>query len=554
MENKNLNKSDTDQTMSDIDELEVQEQRKKRALAALLDENLKKDGHYAALKSEMGYANQEGSETLVPSYSVVHTLRYIGNKAHMKMGSEMPFMKTHIDHKTGRVIIDANNVDFIAQRAPDWTEQPKLTGYLLHDKNRKFSTILSVVSPAWIDDPKHENWGPDERAIKSSIEFIPLDSEGNIGLIRLNNTDAFALDGQHRVMGIRGILDLNDGRLEIRRQDGSATGKEFTKDQFLEDHNSDITKLQNLFEEKMSVEYLPAVIKGETAIEARRRLRSIFATINSYARKVASGEAITLDENDGFAIIARKSGINHRLFAGDKNTVNWKSTTISDRSANITTIQALKDMVTLYIEEAHGEISDSLKPKIKRSVPIRPSDEMLGKVEVIFNSLLDKVYELDVFRRINSGDNIVHVRNFWSKLNVNYEGHLLLRPIGQTILSRAVGKIIKKGKMSLDKIFTKLNQLDTDNGFRQQDHSNLWYKVTFDPFGRGRMITSNQTLAADLLVYLIEGAERIEREELESNVQKLRSNDAGTHWTNFEGEEVPLNDGTNGSKFPLTIR
>ena len=554
MENKNLNKSDTDQTMSDIDELEAHEQRKKRTLATLLDESLKKDGHYAALKSEMGYANQEDSETLVPSYSVVHTLRYIGNKAHMKMGSEMPFMSTHIDHKTGRVIIDEHNVDLIAQRAPDWTRQPSLTAYLLHDKNHKFSTILSVVSPSWIDNPKHENWGPDERAMKSAIEFIPLDSEGNIGLIRLNDTDAYALDGQHRVMGIRGLIDLNEGRLEIRRQDGSATGKEFTKNQFLEDHNTDITALQNIFEEKISVEYIPAVIKGETAIEARRRLRSIFVSINKYARTVAKGEAITLDENDGFAIVSRKAGINHRLFTGNKNPINWKSTTIADRSLYITTAQALKDMVSIYIEEAHGEISDNLKPKIKGAVPIRPSDKTLEKVENIFYSLLDKIYELDVFRRINSGDNIVQVRNFYSKLNINYEGHLLLRPIGQTILFRAIGKIIKKGKMSLEEIFTKLNKLDTEKGFRQQDHSNVWYIVTFDPIGRGRMIVSNQRLAADLLAYLIEGAESDKREELESKVKKLRSNDAGTNWINFDGKEVYINDETNGSKFPLTIR
>ena len=45
----------------------------------------------------------------------------------MKMGSEMPFMRTHIDEKTGRVIIDETNVDLIAQRAPDWTQQKART-------------------------------------------------------------------------------------------------------------------------------------------------------------------------------------------------------------------------------------------------------------------------------------------------------------------------------------------------------------------------------------------------------------------------------------------
>ena len=67
------------------------------------------------------------------------------------------------------------------------------------------------------------------------------------------------------------------------------------------------------------------------------------------------------------------------------------------------------------------------------------------------------------------------------------------------------------------------------------------------------MIISNQTLASDLLAYLIEGAESDKREELESKVKKLRSNDAGTSWINFDGKEVSIKDETNGSKFPLTI-
>ena len=45
-------------------------------------------------------------------------------------------------------------------------------------------------------------------------------------------------------------------------------------------------------DETISVEYLPAVIKGETREKAVQRVRSIFVAVNSYARKTDKGENI----------------------------------------------------------------------------------------------------------------------------------------------------------------------------------------------------------------------------------------------------------------------
>ena len=44
--------------------------------------------------------------------------------------------------------------------------------------------------------------------------------------------------------------------------------------------------------------------------------------------------------------------------------------------------------------------------------------------------------------------------------------------------------------MTLDQIFEKINKLDNNGGFQQNDPKNVWYKVTFDP-QESRMITSN---------------------------------------------------------------
>jgi hypothetical protein len=227
----------------DIAAIEELEAKKSAALARLLDETLAKEGHVVAVKSEMGVALQEtGIPVKVPSYVAVHSLRWAGNKSNLKMGSEMPFMAKYIDEE-GRIRVDPTNANELAQRAPDWTRQPALTAYLLHDRNRKFGTILAVVSPPWIDDPKHENWGPGGVALKSAIDFTPMDSTGRIGLLNLAQAQIYALDGQHRVMGIRGLHDLQDGRLDLKKTSGAPIGRSMTRDQFLAQINVPETEL-----------------------------------------------------------------------------------------------------------------------------------------------------------------------------------------------------------------------------------------------------------------------------------------------------------------------
>ena len=87
------------------------------------------------------------------------------------MGSEMPFMRDKIDPKTNRLIVDQDNIDDVMQRAPDWTRQIELTAYLLRS-NHKFTSILAVIQPQWINQSESKNWGDDGRALKDAINFV----------------------------------------------------------------------------------------------------------------------------------------------------------------------------------------------------------------------------------------------------------------------------------------------------------------------------------------------------------------------------------------------
>ncbi len=535
----------------DIAAIEELEAKKSAALARLLDETLSKEGHVVAVKSEMGVALQEtGIPVKVPSYVAVHSLRWAGNKSNLKMGSEMPFMAKYIDEE-GRIRVDPTNANELAQRAPDWTRQPALTAYLLHDRNRKFGTILAVVSPPWIDDPKHENWGPGGVALKSAIDFTPMDSTGRIGLLNLAHAQIYALDGQHRVMGIRGLHDLQDGRLDLKKTSGAPIGRSMTRDQFLAQINVPETELNGLMEETISVEYLPAVIKGETREKAVQRVRSIFVAVNSYARKTDKGENILLDESDGFAIVARRAALAHPLFKTPTNEsrVNWKNTALPARSVWLTTLQALREISVSFLSLVEPKMVRPWEELFKGAVPIRPVDSDLSKAQARLSDLFTQMGRLPSFAAISNGEAI----DSWRDFADGGKGHLLLRPVGQIVLAKAVGKLIGEDGMELEDIFDRLIPLDEAGGFEQADPGNLWYNVTYDA-AREKMIVSQVELAANALAYLIRGADTERREELLERLRRLRTRPEDSTWVNFKGQTVGLEDQDDGAFLPEPVQ
>lgn len=535
--------SNTDELSEVIDELEQVEQhreKERRVIARLLDEYLKKDRQVLAVRNEMGHALvNSGTPKLVPSYVASVTLRYLSQKENMKMGVEMPIMRESVNQE-GRLVIDEHNAEEVKQRTPDWTRQPALTAYLVHDRHRKFGTLLAVLSPAWVDDPTHENWGHDGRALRNAAEFSALDSSGQVGLLDLNSVEVYALDGQHRLMAIRGLQDLLSGYLEFKRTGGDGTGKQISRDEFLAEFRATTSDILKILDEKVSVEFIPAVLKGETRTEASQRIRSVFVAINSYARRTDHGENALLDESDGFSLVARSVGVHHPLMKDStgKSRVNWKNKQIpKKRSDWVFTLVHLTEMVKTYTNEVDKDTHDRWMPKFKGQVPIRPEKPEVEAVEKRFHKLLDYMRELPVFRALESGDELDDLRQFPAD-NPNGKGHLLTRPIGQVILVGAVGKVEKAG-MNIDEVFRKLRKFDQNGGFQAHAVENIWYGVTYDP-RRNTMRMTGMQLATDLLVYMLKGEEEEKRKELLQAVKEARRNDEGTHWKAFNGSDLPI--------------
>jgi DGQHR domain-containing protein len=526
----------------EVNELYERDKKERRVLAQLLDRFSNQQGKYLATRGEMGVhhaANNKSYRT--PSFVVSHDLNWIA--VNIKMGSEMPFMQNFLDAE-GRLQIDESNVEELKQRQPDWSRQAALTAYLASDKTRKFGTILAVISPDWVDNPEHENWGKDGRALKSAASFEALDLAGRVGLLTLGDVLVYALDGQHRVMGLRGIKDLLENNFWMKSRTAEQV-KRIPREEFLSAYGIDINSLQTLMSERMHVEYIPAVLPGESREEGSRRVRSVFVAINSHARKPSKGENYLLDEIDGYSLVARRIGVRHRLFKGrGRSRINWKSSALPERSEWYTTFEALKDVVQIYLKNADKQLAKTWSPPFGlKDAALRPSEDDLDTAAGKADALFDRIADLPVFesleRSISLPEELGKYRAFPETPADDDRGHLLLRPIGQIVLATAVGKLIgdPKAPMTLDEIFSILKVLDRNGRFEAHRPENVWYGVTYD-FRKNKMDVSmsNRDFAVRLLMYLIRGADEAERATLLRGVIARREVEGV--WRPFSGADT----------------
>lgn len=490
------------------------ENQEKQALALLLDRFISRNDQILVQKIEMG-----GSEAYIGSV----TLEWFASR--VRFASRLPLFRPKFNPDTQNIEIDAETIEEIQQRPLDWSRQAPLAQYLAARKHHKFPPVLVVINQPWVDNPKAEEWGEDGKAIKSAADFMPLDKDAKVGLLNVSeDVTIFALDGQHRLMGVQGLMELiQTGKLQRYKKEKKTTGAVITVDDLREEYQVDPAYLQNLAKEKIGIEFISAIVPGETREEARRRVRSIFVHVNLMAAPLTKGQLAQLDENNGFAIIARKVSVTHPLFKDKENRnprVNWDSATVASKATVLTTLQALTEMSERYL----GQKFPHWKPsQDKGLIPMRPDDEELEEGVAEFHKLFDNLANLPSLQRLESGEETPQLRRFSFEKDGG-EGNILFRPVGQVALAQALGIVVFRKKLSLKTVFEKLRKFDTDEGFSNMDYpESLWYGVLYDP-NKKRILVAGKDLAAKLLVYILGGInDDLERADLRRDLAEART-------------------------------
>ncbi|KAB8334997.1 DGQHR domain-containing protein [Scytonema tolypothrichoides VB-61278] len=518
--------SASDPTTDITNEYLQREIKDQQLLTLLLEKFLGRNDRILVQKTEMG-----GTEAYVGSV----TLEWFAGRVHFASG--LPLLQKKYNPETDNIEIDADTIDEIQQRPLDWSRQAPLVQYLAARKSHKFPPVLVVINQPWVDNPKAAEWDSQGRAKKSTTEFIALDQDDKVGLLNLceENVTIYALDGQHRLMGVQGLMELlKTGKLQRYKKDKTAYETFITLADLAEQYRVEPAYLQSLPKEKIGIEFICGVGVGETREEARRRVRSIFVHVNLMAVPLTKGQLAQLNEDDGFAIVARKIAVNHPLLEQQetrKPRVNWNSATVAANSTVLTTLQALKEMSERYL----GQKYSHWKPLDKGLIPMRPEDEELYEGIQEFHKFFDYLATLPSYKLLED-EGTPALRRFSFEKDGG-EGNMLFRPVGQVALAQALGILVfKKGRSSAD-IFKKLQKFDRSGGFSGMEYpQSLWYGILYDP-NKKRVQVAGRDLAAKLLIYILGGIQdQMERAELRKDLAKARTVENKT--IGFDGKFV----------------
>lgn len=508
-----------------------------------------------------------------PFYTFQQTTEWTAQN--VKLAGEMQMFNheegkyKRIGNDYGNIEITSENVELIKQRPVDFSREKDIARYLLTHPFHNLPPLVLVVSAQWVDNPKAPEWGKDGRALRDSCEVEEISQKTDKVILKLGKSGSghytlYALDGQHRLIGIRAAIQmLESGTLTEKNKLGKAKNISHSFEDWAEESQIDPGEALRFRYEQVGIKLTPAVCKGETWDEATQRVASIFKAFNTTSVAIPKGPAAAMDKDDAFAITARRVWKVSQLLKDVKDRsprISPITNTIAMKSTVLTTLATMKQMAYDYFSN-NNKYADWYKPVKKRTMPVPPNEDLLGDSVDEFKMFWDHIGGLPSMLSIESWNdltteqqaattpmreaaNVANMRNFESKKFPDGQGHMLFRPIGQQALAKAVGLLITKGHspMSLNKIFELLNKYDLNGGFCLTDTANPWWGVLVKGFKDTNylMTTQGSLLAARLLEYMLSGdVTGATVHELREQFAFARQSKPGLA-VDFNGSDVPL--------------
>jgi DNA sulfur modification protein DndB len=164
--------------------------------------------------------------------------------------------------------------DLIQRQVDESGHAEAIKNYLLTQEQRFFNSIVVGV---YGGDPDFYELAIDSSP-QMSAEDVPANLKGALGILEFDGTEKmFAIDGQHRVVGIKKAINAD---------------------------------------EKLKDEEVVVLFVGHnTSDMGMERSRRLFTTLNRYAKPVSKADIIALDEDDVVAILTRMLVEQHPFFS-----------------------------------------------------------------------------------------------------------------------------------------------------------------------------------------------------------------------------------------------
>lgn len=345
----------------------------------------------------------------------------------------------------------SNALSQLIQRELKGGRAEEIARYIKENEDRFFNSLVVAIyggQPAWHQFEIRPSTDVSEEALDDtelySLGFLSLTSSEKI----------FALDGQHRLAGIKKAV-LEEPSL----------GSEELSVIFVAHHKT------------------PA---GE------KRTRKLFTTLNKEAKPVSKSEIIALDESDAMAISTRYLVEEHRFF-DDQNvdTLRKQANLPPSDKTHFTTIINLYDVLSIVFPFVKQRLA---RDKITALRIYRPSDEEIAE----YNSFAGKYFELlgmhfpemaeyfDAKTESRPGILAKHRRPTG--------GHVLFRPLGLKLFAELLKELRSRHSLEVSfQLIAKLPVALEEVPYRD---------VIWEP-GTGRMLTRGAALCRQLLLHML---------------------------------------------------
>ena len=362
-------------------------------------------------------------------------------------------------------LVTSSDMNYWIQRRVMPRRARQIASYLIEQEQHFFPGIVVGV---YLGEPTWYEVNIDDNPIFGSTGLDP-ESRGSLGLLELDGTEKlYAIDGQHRVAGIREALK------RLWRED-------------------DLDRYNQLANEKLSIAFVSADKDEPGGLE---RVRRLFTTLNKQAKRVSEPEIVALDEDDSAAIVTRwiathYDGLRTPCSSSDVSEYNLlqlgRTHDIRPRNRrSITTIVTLYRMVKNIFQQ-------ELRILRKKYGQNRPDDVSLEEMyqETVLIWELMRQYDEAISDVLGSDPSEERAGKHRSERG----GHILFRPIGLQAFSGALGLLRMRG---VD------NECAVKNLLRLPMDINRvpWQHVVWNP-NTHSMITANKPVTEALFLHML---------------------------------------------------
>lgn len=320
----------------------------------------------------------------------------------------------------------------------------RIADYLISQKQHFFNSIVVGIYGGEPD------WYPITIGKNPTMPSLKLEdrTKHTFGFLHLSGSEEiFAVDGQHRVEGIKKA----------------------------------ISNRSSLMKDQQCVIF----VAHRRTEKGRTRTRRLFSTLNKYAKPVSQGELVALSEDDTFAIVTRKIIDEYKHLNIGFVPLTKTANIPASNTQCVTTVLALYDLIRT--------ISLPPRSREKRKLEVGPPEK--HRVQEIYDVTCDfwnllRTFVPAIKQVTNSHPEDALARKFRTKKG----GHILFRPVGMKAFGRATRILVNRGA-SFEEAVSLLRRTTLDL------NTAPWPGVLWNTVAK-TMINKNGKLAYNLFLYM----------------------------------------------------